>query len=116
MVNTKYRIVVTLVVQVGKVKIGGACSDYVDVILTKKQEKLLINLVNYAGPHSVSAVRSYGQIPPLTDVTLEVALKNKPSAVFSAPESHALEWTWEGGKLTAKLDRLDMHTAIVIEP
>ena len=98
------------------VKIDGTCSDYVDVILTEKQEKLLINLVNYAGPHSVETVRSYGQVPPLTDVTLKVSIENKPSAVFSTPEAHALEWTWEGGKLTAKLDRLDMHTAIVIEP
>ena len=64
----------------------------------------------------METVRSYGQVPPLTDVTLEVSIENKPSAVFSTPEAHALEWTWEAGKLTAKLDRLDMHTAIVIEP
>ena len=97
------------------VKISGDACDYVDMILTEKDGKLLVNLVNYAGPHNVSAVRSYGQIPPIGPLKIEVALKNRPTSVYCAPEKRAFSWTWENGRLTAELERLDIHTCIVIE-
>ena len=97
------------------VTVSGDACDYVDVVLTEKESKLLVNLVNYAGPHAVGAVRSYGQVPPLTDLTVKIKLPNEPRSVTVAPEAHTAKWSWDNGVLTVELDRLDMHVCIVAE-
>lgn len=94
---------------------GGDACDYVDVVLTEKESKLLVNLVNYAGPHAVGTVRSYGQVPPLTDLTVKIKLPNEPRSVTVAPEAHTPKWSWDNGVLTLELDRLDMHVCIAAE-
>ena len=45
------------------VKVEG--SGYVDVITTRKDNDLFINLINMTGDHRLSGVRSYNEIIPL---------------------------------------------------
>ena len=97
------------------VRVSGESSDYTEVVLTQKGERLCVNLLNTAGPHSVSAVRSYGQIPPLYGLEIKIRSEREPSRVESVPEPYAIEWTWESGEITVKLEKLEIHTCITVE-
>ena len=96
------------------VNVSGESSDYVEVVLTEKNGKLLVNLLNVAGPQAIAAVRSYGQIPPLYDITVTVNVASEPKSVKALPEGE-LEWSYSDGKVTAKLSKLKIHTCIQIE-
>lgn len=96
------------------VTVLGETSDYVEVVLTEKEGKLCVNLLNTAGPHAVGAVRSYGQIPPLYDLTVKIKVKAAPVAVKVGPESYSAENEYADGVLTVKLKKLDIHTCITV--
>ena len=96
------------------VKVTSEASDYIEVVLTRKDSKLCVNLLNTAGPHAVSAVRSYGQIPPLYNIDVQIKYDKKPNSVIAVPSTHNIEWKYENGQINLKLEKLDIHTCIVI--
>ena len=96
------------------VSVKGESSDYVEVVLTEKDGGLRVNLLNTAGSHALSSVRSYGQIPPLYSLTLEIKCEKEPQSVESIPEPHKIDWSYADGILTVKLEKLEIHTCILI--
>lgn len=99
------------------VRVSGESSDYVEAVVTQKDSRLIVNLLNTAGPHAVSAVRSYGQIPPLYNITVDIRSEKAPIRVISSPEPHPMTWKYSDDTktLTVSLSKLDIHTSIVPE-
>ena len=97
------------------VTVSGESSDYVEVILNKKDDRLCVNLLNMAGPHAVAQVRSYGQIPPLYDINLSIRSIKRPAEIYATPSDHKLEWSYDEGIIKAKLEKLPIHTCISIK-
>ena len=90
-------------------------NSYVDVITATKDNKLLVNLINYSGPHMIEAVRSYRELPKLCDIDVEISLDKDPGAVYLEPGHKKLDYTYENGKVKLRIDRLDVHSVITAE-
>ena len=97
------------------VKVSGETSDYVEVVLTQKEGKLCVNLLNTAGAHALGSVRSYGQIPPLYDITVNIKTDAEPKQIKVGPEPYGVSSEYKGGALTVRLEKLCIHTCITLE-
>ena len=92
----------------------------VEPILRRRADAHVIHLINRSGGFgtgpSDSAVE---QIPPVGPIEIELALSACPDAVHAAWEGGALTWSWTpaatGGTALIRLDRLQIHEAIVVK-
>lgn len=89
-------------------------NSFVDVITMKKDKSLLVNLINYSGNHALQRVRSYGSIPPLYNIKLDIASEAKPEKVYIEPEHKECAFKYESNKISLTVDKLDVHSVIVI--
>ncbi len=94
------------------VTISGRGASYVDLVLTEKAGGLRVNLINFAGPHQLTPVRSYGEIPLLGPLTVTVRCA-EPKGVRTVPDAPCV-WQYRDGAVEITLDRLDIHTCICI--
>jgi hypothetical protein len=90
-------------------------SHLVDVTVNRLGGKLMVNLVNTAGPHADAGVHAFEEIPPVGPLQITIRCGSKPNMVTLGPEGTALATTWEQGALTLTLPRLEIHSIIVVE-
>lgn len=90
-------------------------SHFVDVVLTKKNHNLLINLINYSGPHMVKRVRSYGEIPPLYDIEICISTEKPVKKIYSEPGHKECDFEVKDNKIFLKVEELKVHKTIVAE-
>lgn len=86
-------------------------SSFVELALTSRGNMMYIHLLNYAGPHEVSSVRSYGEIPPLGPLTVKISDSISPKSVYIEP----MHKEWKDNPNRIRIDRLDVHTVIAVE-
>ena len=94
------------------VKVTG--SSDVDVCIMRNHGKLLVNLVNTAGPHRTQPILE--TIPPVGPLTVTVQLAQKPVKVTLEPAGRPLACDYRDGKLQLTLPQLAIHDIIAIEP
>jgi hypothetical protein len=84
------------------VKVSG--SSFIEVITTRKNDDLLVNLINLTGDHRIQNVRNYNEIVPLYNLTIEV---DKKREIFIEPEHK---------KMTSNtLEKLEIHTTLIVK-
>ena len=90
-------------------------SRFADLIVTEKEDKLLINLINMAGEHNVPTVRSYNEIPLIGPLTVKISSNLKIRSITPVTDTdYAIEK--EGDFIIAiTLKTLHIHTAFVCE-
>lgn len=94
----------------------------VDVVLRQKDGSPRIHLINRAsgipqGPHNGTV----DEIPAVGPVRLEIDVNRKPKKVELALEKGDLDWKYtkkgkKGGRITATLDKLHIHAAVMVAP
>ena len=95
------------------VEISG--SSYGDLVVTEKGGKLIVNIVNTAGPGGLSKVRSYNEIPKIGPITVKVNRANIHK-VTRMPENRPLEFIYTNdGCAQFVLDTVHIHTAAIVE-
>lgn len=87
----------------------------VDLALMKKNGALCVNLMNLNGEHADRNVCGFDCIPPLRDVLLEIDLAEKPVSVRLEPDGIDLEYTWDNGVLRVCVDKIEIHSVVVIK-
>ena len=90
-------------------------SHYVDVTLTRQDGALVVNLINTAGPHANRDIYAFDEIPPIGPLDIAIRVEIKPGRVWLAPEGADLAHTYDEGVVHLTLDRLVIHSAIVVE-
>ncbi len=85
-------------------------SEYAEFTLLERENELLVNLLNYGGPHDVAGVRSYNEVPALGPLHVKLNLSFTPKQIILEP-SHTV---WNGSTDEIVVDRLDLHTVIRI--
>jgi hypothetical protein len=95
------------------VEISG--SHTVDVSVARKNGRLMVNLVNTAGPHSNSVVNVFDEIPPVGPLTVSIRSDQKPRNVIVQPGARKIAWDYTGGKVRLTLPKLEIHDIIVVE-
>ena len=86
-------------------------SAYVEMTLTEREGELFVHLLNYGGPHELTTVRGYGEVPPIGPLTVEIHTEQTPKRIMIEPEH--TEWTGDMRRVT--IERLDIHTILQIK-
>ncbi|MFA7288494.1 MAG: alpha-amylase family protein [Melioribacteraceae bacterium] len=96
-----------------KVEVKG--SENVVITVNELENKLMVNLINMSGPHANTRVARYDTIPPIGPLDIKIRLSRKPIKVVLQPENIILNYTYENGELKTQINRIDIHSIIVIE-
>ncbi|MBR5519841.1 MAG: hypothetical protein IKU55_03895 [Clostridia bacterium] len=90
-------------------------SSLVEVALMEKDGIQRVNLLNLAGEHANERVRSFSEIPPLTDLTLVWKTDKAPTKVMLEPEGEPLKFYYADGKAHITIPKLKIHAVITME-
>jgi hypothetical protein len=90
-------------------------SHQLDVTLMRKQGKLMVNLVNTAGPHDNNKVYVFDQIPPVGPLTITVRHDHRPQSVTLEPSGRKVDYEYRDNSIRLVLPRLKLHDIIVVE-
>ncbi|MCL2517373.1 MAG: hypothetical protein FWF15_02305 [Oscillospiraceae bacterium] len=90
---------------------------FVDIVTCTKDGKLMINLTNTSGIYSENRLRAYDEIQSMINMEISVKTESEPKSVMLQPENIVPAYRYDSAakKLTVKIDRLDIHTIVVIE-
>ena len=90
-------------------------SPHVDVTAARKDGKLMINLLNTAGPHADSNVYVFDHIPPVGPIEVTLRIAKRPKRITSQPAGVELKYTFRKGEVTLTVPRLEIHDILVVE-
>lgn len=90
-------------------------SSLVEVALCEKNGRRMVNLLNLAGPHADEKIRTFDEIPPLTDLTVRLACDQPPKRVRLEPDGTELDFTWNDGIAEIRVPRLEIHGVITVD-
>ena len=85
----------------------------VAVTLMRKEDRLLLNLVNTGGDHH-GGCYTFDEIPPVGPLELTVRLAERPRSVKLQPGNRRLKWTFDKGVLALTVPRVALHEIIEI--
>jgi hypothetical protein len=90
-------------------------SEYVAMTVNRLGDKLTVNLINMAGEHSNEKVARYDEIPEIGPLKVKIRLNERPKKVTLQPENTTLKFSYSNEILETTIDRLKIHSIIVIE-
>jgi len=86
-----------------------------ELILRRKNGKLVINLLNRGAGETLSPHRVIvDELPPVRDVVVRIRHQDRPRAVTAVPDDTPLDYSYDDGVVTVTLPRVDIHSAIVV--
>jgi hypothetical protein len=90
-------------------------SHHVDVSVSRLDGKLLVNLVNTAGPHADPGVYVWDEIPALGPLEVTIRTGTKPKRVGLQPGNRRVPYTFSNGAVRCTLPKLKLHDIVVVE-
>lgn len=90
-------------------------SHDVDVTLQRQDERLVVHLVNTAGPHDNDKIYIFDDIPPVGPLEIRVRTA-RPSAVTLQPGDRAADYDYADGTVVIRHPRCEIHDIVVLEP
>ena len=93
--------------------------SFVEITLRRKGNALLVHFVNGCGGRDISCVGSedywVDDIPPVGPITTSIRCATQPTSARWEPGGEPAETTWADGTLTVTLERLAIHTCLVVD-
>ena len=86
----------------------------VEVVLTEKDGREFIQLINIGLGKIASEVKSYDQFLPIHNVKVEYLRAKCPNKVILLPENKQLEFFYENERVCFQIERLDIHSIVEI--
>ena len=90
---------------------------WVELSVRRKDNKIILNLVNRATTHPLS-MRNHAVegVPRVDLVKLSVPLREKPEKVsLGVDEGTTLKWKYAKGRLSCEVRGLHIHNAVIVE-
>lgn len=88
-------------------------SHEVDVCVARHRGKLLVNLVNTAGPHRTQPILE--TIPPVGPLTVSIRAARKPARVTLEPGGRPLSHEYQSGRIRLTLPALAIHEIVAVQ-
>ena len=88
----------------------------VDLIPATNNGRILVNLINTTEITCDVGSHAADEIPPIYDLTVAVKCDTAPKSVMLEPEHRPADYTYDGTYLHVKIEKLHIHTIIVVEP
>ncbi len=89
-------------------------SHYVDVTANRLDDRLMINLINTAGPHGDEDVYVFDEIPPVGPLDVTIRVRKKPQAITLQPANIDLDYTFSKGEVRLTLPALEIRDIIEV--
>lgn len=90
-------------------------SANVDVVVNRTGNKLLVNLVNTAGPHADKQTPVFDTIPPVEQLSVTIRQATAPTKLTLEPGARPLAFDYQDGEIRLAIPRLEIHDIIVVE-
>jgi hypothetical protein len=90
-------------------------SHLVHVVLNRQNNRLAVNLINTGGRHADPQVFTYDEVPPLTNLTVQLRTDRKPKRIVQQPENRPLPVRYANGVATVTVPQLALHSILVVE-
>lgn len=90
-------------------------SMFVDIVATRKNNALLLHLVNTSGPHADTKQYSFDEVPPIGRLEVSVRTAKKPQSVTLQPYGTSLPYRYEDNKLIFELKQLEFYDIVEIK-
>jgi len=90
-------------------------SHFIDVTVNTIGDKIMVNLVNMSGHHSNDDVYIIDEIPCLGPLDIQIRLHKEPDKILLQPVGTPLDYKYSDRKVNIRLDKLEIHSVIVIE-
>jgi hypothetical protein len=90
-------------------------SHQVDVSLMRNHGKLLVNLVNTAGPHELEKVQVFDDIPSVGPLQVTVRVPKKPKSVFLEPGRRLQRFGYRDGEVKLTVPPVEIHDIVVVQ-
>ena len=88
---------------------------WVQLTVREKPDQTIVHLVNTGSSNPLSPVNPYVEdVPAVGPITVRVQCDKRPTAVSLEPDHAGLAWKWSRGVLTATIDSLYIHSALVL--
>lgn len=84
-------------------------------VITQKNDKTYIHLINAGGAHNNSNVLTYDEVAPLKNIKIEIQRKNKPAAVRLQPGNEPLEYEFDNQTLRCVVKEIGIYSILEIE-
>lgn len=94
------------------VKVNG--SHYINVVPSKKDDRLLIHFINTSGDHANINVKGIDEIPILQDIKVSILVERKPKKVVLQPNGNNLSFAYKNGRIETSITRIPIHEIIEI--
>jgi hypothetical protein len=88
-------------------------SKDVDVCVARNHGKLLVNLVNTAGPHETEPI--FDSIPPVGPLVVTIRQTAAPKSVTLEPGGRPLEFKHDRGATVVTVPQVGIHEIVVVE-
>jgi hypothetical protein len=89
---------------------------WVQLIVRQKPEQLIVHLINTSSANPLSQANPLiEEVPLVGPLTVRVQVGSLPRAVTLSPVEAPMDWSWRAGVVTARLESLHIHTALVID-
>jgi hypothetical protein len=89
---------------------------HVDMSLRRaKDGRLCVHLLNLSGAQRAGQYLAVEHVPAVGPINVRLRRAEEPSAVTWEPGDAEVDWTYEGGVVTATVPHLHVHGALVVE-
>jgi hypothetical protein len=87
-------------------------SHDVDVVVARKEGKLLVNLVNTSGAHQTAGIIE--TLPAVESLTVTIRQRTKPARLTLEPGARPLAFDYRAGQVRLTVPRVEIHDVIVV--
>ena len=81
--------------------------------VARNHDRLLVNLVNTAGPHRTESILE--SIPPVGPLAVTIRQATKPAKVTLEPAGQPLAFEYRDGILRLTIPQVAVHEVVVVE-
>ncbi|GAA4412628.1 hypothetical protein GCM10023187_40050 [Nibrella viscosa] len=92
-----------------------AGSKKVHVAVNRKDNRLLVNLINMTGSHANKAVHTIDDTEPVGPLTVTVKSAQRPKRILVQPGNQPTSFTYQSGIISVKIPKLDIHSILQVD-
>ena len=92
-------------------KIESVCGT-LELVALKKEDRLMLQLINVNGNHSNPREITEDMIPPVLDARISVKVDSLPEKLLLQPENRVLDYEYKDGRIYFSVDRIDIHSIV----
>lgn len=94
-------------------KVSG--SSLVHQVVTRKDGKLFIHLINAGGPHDNPRVETYDELPMLKNIKVAITLRKAPRAIRMQPENKPLTFKYAKSQAVVTIAELKDYSILQVD-